>query len=447
MGQLTEHPTVKRFHDRTSVLAERGAPSTLDAGWLRTLCLEAGADDVGFVEIDRPEIADQRDDILAAFPRTKTLVSFVCRMNREPIRSAARSVANLEFHHGGDHVNEVARTIVAALEQRGVRALNPAMGFPMEMDRFPGKVWVVSHKPVAVAAGLGQMGIHRNVIHPKFGSFILLGTILLDAEVTAHDRPIDYNPCVECKLCVAACPVGAIGPDGYFNFSACYTHNYREFLGGFTDWVETIAASGDARAYRQKVSDPESVSMWQSLSFGANYKSAYCLAVCPAGEDVIGPFLTDRKEFLKEVVKPLQDKVETVYVVPGSDAEDYVPRRFPRKTTKQVGNGVRPRSIRGFLATLPLAFQRKQAEGLDATYHFTFTGEEDCKATVVIRNKTLQVQEGHVGKADIRVTADSRTWLGFLAKERSIVWAFLRRKIRIKRSPRLLLAFGKCFPS
>ena len=48
------------------------------------------------------------------------------------------------------------------------------MGFPMEMDRFPGKTWVVSHKPVAVAAGLGQMGIHRNVIHPKFGNFILL---------------------------------------------------------------------------------------------------------------------------------------------------------------------------------------------------------------------------------------------------------------------------------
>ena len=150
------------------------------------------------MEINRPEIADQRNDILAVFPRTKTLVSFVCRMNREPIRSPARSVANLEFHHGGDHVNEIARTIVAALEQRGVRALNPAMGFPMEMDRFPGKLWVVSHKPVAVAAGLGQMGIHRNVIHPKFGSFILLGTILLDAEVTAHDRPIDYNPCVEC---------------------------------------------------------------------------------------------------------------------------------------------------------------------------------------------------------------------------------------------------------
>jgi ferredoxin len=438
---------VKQFYDGRRAHDEAGAPSTLDAGWLRTLCLEAGADDVGFIEIDRPEIADQRDDILAVFPRTKSLVSLICRMNREPIRSTARSVANLEFHHRGDHINEVARNIVATLEQRGIRALNPAMGFTMEMDRFPGKVWVVSHKPVAVAAGLGRMGIHRNVIHPRFGSFILLGTILLDAEVTAYDRPIDYNPCVECKLCVAACPVGAIAADGHFNFSACYTHNYREFMGGFTDWVEQIADSKNASAYRRKVTDPESVSMWQSLSFGANYKSAYCLAVCPAGEDVIGPFLTDRKEFLNEVVKPLQDKVETVYVVPGSDAESHVARRFPHKRLKQVGNGVRPRSIRGLLNSMPLAFQREKAKGLNATYHFTFTGGEQAKATIRIRNQSLEVKDGHIGAPDIHITADSRTWLEFLAKERSIVWAILRRKIRIKGSPRLLLAFGKCFPS
>ncbi|MGH7253964.1 MAG: 4Fe-4S binding protein, partial [Nitrospiraceae bacterium] len=320
-------------------------------------------------------------------------------------------------------------------------------GFPMEMDRFPGKVWVVSHKPVAVAAGLGHMGIHRNVIHPKFGNFILLGTVLMDAEVTQYDRPIDYNPCLECKLCVSACPVGAIGADGYFNFSSCYTHNYREFMGGFTDWVENIADSKNAEDYRSRVSDPESVSMWQSLSYGANYKAAYCMAVCPAGEDVIGPFLTDRKGYLDNVVRPLQSKVETVYVVPGSDAEAHVARRFPHKKTKQVGNGLRPSSIRGFLNGLPHAFQRHQSEGLDATYHFTFTGEEQCKATVIIRDKTLQVQDGHAGTAGIHITADSRTWLGFLAKERSLIWALIRRKIRIKGSPRLLLAFGRCFPS
>jgi hypothetical protein len=50
-------------------------------------------------------------------------------------------------------------------------------------------------------------------------------------------------------------------------------------------------------------------------------------------------------------------------------------------------------------------------------------------------------------RADLHLTADSETWLGFLAKERSLLWALLRRKIRIKGPPRLLVAFGKCFPS
>ena len=45
------------------------------------------------------------------------------------------------------------------------------------------------------------------------------------------------------------------------------------------------------------------------------------------------------------------------------------------------------------------------------------------------------------------MTADSETWLGFLAKERSLLWALLRRRIRIKGSLKLLVTFGKCFPS
>jgi ferredoxin len=449
MTQLSEHPTVKQFRAREATDAPQPRPESLNREWLRQLCLEAGADDAGFVEIDRAEIADQRSEILSLLPGTKNLVSLVMRMNRENIRTPARSIANLEFHHSTDDTNEVARKIVAALERTGVRAINAgAAGFPMEADRWGAKMWVVSHKPIAVAAGLGRMGIHRNVIHPKFGNFILLGTILIDAKLSEYSHPIDYNPCLECKLCVAACPTGAIGSDGDFNFSACYTHNYREFMGGFNDWVETIADSKNRFDYRKKVSGAESVSMWQSLSFGANYKAAYCLSVCPAGEEVIAPFLTDRKEFLNTIVKPLQDKMETIYVVPGSDAEDYVARRFPHKTTKRVSNGLAGQgTIGAFLRGLNLVFQRGKSEGLNATYHFTFTGQEEVKATVVIRDQKVAVSDGHLGTPDFRLTSDSQTWLRFLRKEANLVWALLSRKIRIHGSPRLLLAFARCFPS
>lgn len=76
----------------------------------------------------------------------------------------------------------------------------------------------------------------------------------------------------------------------------------------------------------------------------------------------------------------------------------------------------------------------------------SFTGEEERRATVVIRNRTLEIKDGHVGVANLRITADSRAWLSFLAKETNLVWAFMRRKIRIQGSPCLLLAFGRCFP-
>ena len=440
---LADHPTVVRF---ASLPPQSPAKQTLDAKWLRQLALDAGADDVGFVEIDREELDDQRDDILAAFPKTRTLISYVVRMNREPLRTPARSIANMEFHHAGDVINEVGRIVVRELEEQGTKALNPAMGFPMEMDRFPGKAWVVSHKPVAVAAGLGRMGIHRNIIHPKFGNFILLGTILVDAEVTESGKPIDYNPCLECKLCVAACPVGAISPKGEFDFSACYTHNYREFMGGFTDWAEQVADSKNRFDYRKQVTDAESASMWQSLSFGANYKAAYCLSVCPAGEDVIGPYLADKKAHLQENVKPLQAKKEVVYVLPNSDAEYHVAKRFPNKQVKLVGNSLRPRNVRGFMDGMPLVFQRDKSEGIDATYHFTFTGSSQGKMTVVIGNKQLTLEDGHAGTANLHITADSDTWFGFLVKEKNLAWALIRRKIRLKGSPRHLIAFGKCFP-
>jgi len=66
---------------------------------------------------------------------------------------------------------------------------------------------------------------------------------------------------------------------------------------------------------------------------------------------------------------------------------------------------------------------------------------------VVIGDQTLEVVEGHIGRADLRVRADSRTWLAMLAGDVNVVGAILRRRIRLRGSPRLLRAFARCFPS
>src|SRR6516162_1705337 len=142
MPEKTEHPSIKRFHERPTD-AKSSLPVVLDAQELREIVLKAGADDVGFVEIDRAELAAERDDILRFFPHTKSLISFVVRMNREPIHNPARSVANVEFHHSGERVNEIAHRVVAQFEAKGIRAVNPAMGFPMEVVNVgAGKIWI-----------------------------------------------------------------------------------------------------------------------------------------------------------------------------------------------------------------------------------------------------------------------------------------------------------------
>jgi len=106
MVQLSDHPTVQRV--RAALPKETVTPpQVVDADWLRTLCLDAGAGDVGFAPVDHPDLAAHRTDILTLFPAAKGLISIVCRMNRENIRTPMRSIANLEFHHTTDEVNDV----------------------------------------------------------------------------------------------------------------------------------------------------------------------------------------------------------------------------------------------------------------------------------------------------------------------------------------------------
>lgn len=444
MKELNNHPTVRRYLERKESTTQV-ASAKLNAAALREMCLELGMDDVGFVEIGHPSLTDQKEDILNVFPWTKTLVSFVGRINRENLRSPARSIASLELRQVEDRMTSAAHKLAAALERRGVRAASPPGGFPMEAANWLGKMFVVSHKPIAVAAGLGKIGLHRNVIHPVFGSFVWLNTVLIDAEVDEYSGSLEYNPCLDCKLCSVACPTGAIGPDGFFNPINCLTHTYRELIGGFTNWVENIADSKGSIDYRARTSDAETVSMWQSLVYGPCYKSVYCMAVCPAGDEVVPQYLENKKAFIEDVVEPLQQRTETIYVLPGSDAESHVLRKFPHKKIKHVGNGIRPPSVASFLWSLPIGFQRHKSEGLSATYHFRFSGVEEVEATVIIKDKTIRVEHGHAGVPDLQIHADAKTWLRVLHKESSMLKEMLFGRIRVKGPIKLFKAFAKCF--
>ncbi|HYP90622.1 MAG TPA: SCP2 sterol-binding domain-containing protein [Polyangiaceae bacterium] len=438
---LEAHPTVLALRGRGAPAPE---PLTLER--VRAIALEAGADDAGVVSLEHPDLLDEVGPARSALPSARSIVSLVLRMHPDDIRSPTRSVANLEFHRAGHEVDEIAQRVATALSALSHRSINPAMAFPMEMDAFPGRTWIVSQKRVAVAAQLGRMGLHRNVIHPKLGSFVLLGAVLTSAEIVGSAEPLTFDPCVNCKLCVAACPVGAIEPSGEFRFSACYDHNYREFMTGFEDFVEEVADSKNRADFRDRVPIAQSASMWQSLAYKPNYKAAYCVAVCPAGEDLLGPFLADRAGYLEHTVRPLTSRVEPVYVVAGSDAQSHVAKRFPHKTVKVVRSSLRPTSAVSFFRAIPLTFQRGPARGWRATFHFDLTGPDAVRATVRIDDGTLQVDEGLVGEADVLVQASGSVWLDIATKRRSAVLAVLTRRLKVRGDRSLLTRFAACFP-
>jgi len=310
------------------------------ADTIKKICLEAGADDVGLVDLDRESVQKEKEGILHVYPLTRSIIAIITANNRENIQSPARYVANEEFHHTGDRTSDVSREILRRLNRLGIRGVIVNKGWPMALDRYPGKIWDVSHKIVAVEAGLGHMGMNRLVLHPKYGSCIQLDSILINGVLDEYDRPLEESPCIKCNLCAAVCPTGAITKDQPFDFLACVTHTYRDNSTGFQNWVEAMITSHDMAEYRSHFDDRETAFMWQSLMFRMSYRCSYGMAVCPAGEEVKPVYLENKKEYVERVLKPLRDRREPVYVMAGSKAEERA-RRNPNKEVRVVAGMMR----------------------------------------------------------------------------------------------------------
>lgn len=68
----------------------------------------------------------------------------------------------------------------------------------------------LEEKLCAYLAGLGNFGKNNLIIHPKFGSFLVIGTLLLDQEFDLYDVPLTIDPCGSCDKCIKACPTNAL---------------------------------------------------------------------------------------------------------------------------------------------------------------------------------------------------------------------------------------------
>lgn len=77
----------------------------------------------------------------------------------------------------------------------------------------------VPHKMAAVRAGVGWQGKNSLILNEKFGSWIILNSLIVDAEFEL-DEPSPKD-CGSCQACQRACPTSAIQAPGVIDVNRC----------------------------------------------------------------------------------------------------------------------------------------------------------------------------------------------------------------------------------
>jgi epoxyqueuosine reductase QueG len=142
----------------------------------------------------------------------------------------------LYFHHYRQLNNLLDRTalkITCAIEAKGFRALPIAAS---QIVDWKNQRAHLSHKRIAVAAGLGWIGRNNLLVTPQHGSRVRLATILTDMPLQSAECGMRnaecgsaQTDCGSCRACVAVCPAKAIKESAKdFDHQACYAQ-LKEF--------------------------------------------------------------------------------------------------------------------------------------------------------------------------------------------------------------------------
>ena len=136
----------------------------------------------------------------------------------------------LYFHHyrtANMRLDQAAMRLSERISALGYRALPVPASQILDWETQRGQV---SHKHVAVQAGLGWIGRNNLLVTPEHGSRIRLVTVLTDMPLEP-DRPMDAD-CGTCRDCITVCPAGAIKEtQAAFDHMACF-EKLREFRKG-----------------------------------------------------------------------------------------------------------------------------------------------------------------------------------------------------------------------
>ena len=174
-------------------------------------------------------------------------------MKREEMVHVPHERAAIEVMRSYREVSRIAIDLAAEIR---------AMGWPARAYGNPNSTNIL-HIPLAIQAGLGQLGKHGSMISEEFGSNFRLSAVTTDLPL-AIDQPVDIgvdDVCYRCQRCVADCPADAIS-------------NEKQIVRGEKKWYV----------------DFDKCIPYFVKTFGC----AICIEVCPFSEPGRGPWLVDR---------------------------------------------------------------------------------------------------------------------------------------------------------
>ena len=151
---------------------------------------------------------DRRADPRLVYPKAQSILCVALPYPAQPAgsHSPGEGVRYARYTRGIDYHSRMPGMLEDCLES--VRAKLLAHGEP----RLEWKVCVdtsaLLERTWAALAGIGWIGKNGMLIHPKHGSYLLLGFALLDRKVENGPQPLP-NFCGSCTRCLEGCPTQA----------------------------------------------------------------------------------------------------------------------------------------------------------------------------------------------------------------------------------------------
>ncbi|MFN7171042.1 MAG: 4Fe-4S double cluster binding domain-containing protein [Candidatus Omnitrophota bacterium] len=199
---------------------------------LEKLAKDLGVDLVGVAEINavKEEFFLSRDIL----KEINYGISLGVRLSPLILAEIETHPTKLYFHHYrvvNHFLDEIALRVSQFIQGKGYTALPIPASQIIDWEKQSAHL---SHKKIAILAGLGWWGRNNLVVNPQLGSQFRLVTILTNLPLKPG-IPLNED-CGDCRECLSVCPVGAIkeNPEE-FDHRACF-EKLKEFRkSGYTE--------------------------------------------------------------------------------------------------------------------------------------------------------------------------------------------------------------------